>query len=86
MSLANMLKVGLEQLKASKTARLFGIPAAIGVGVGTGAYVAGVGVSKGLEEMGQKTEQKVSGLAIAIILLLIGTYAVIKVIEAWKKR
>jgi len=86
MSLGNALKVGIEQLKASKTARLFGVPVAVGAGVGAGAYMAGAGVSQGLKKVGEDTTTKVSGLAITIILLLVGAFLFVKVIEAWKKR
>ncbi|MDI9610474.1 MAG: hypothetical protein QFX36_04010 [Archaeoglobales archaeon] len=86
MSLGNALKVGIEQLKASKTARLFGVPAAAGAGVGAGAYMGGAGVAQGLNQMGQETEKKVSGLAITVVLLLISAFLFIKVIEAWQKK
>ena len=86
MSLANPLKIGIEQLKASKFLTAFGIPAGAGIGVGVGGYIAGKGVSEGLREMGKETPKTATGLIFTVILAVVAVFLGIKVIQAWRRQ
>lgn len=86
MSLGNPLKVGIEQLKASKFLTAFGITAGAGAGIGVGGYIAGKGVSEGLREMGKETPKTATGLVFTVILAVVATYLGLKVIKAWKRQ
>jgi len=86
MSLGNPLKIGIEQLKASKFLTAFGITAGAGTGIGVGGYVAGKGVSEGLREMGKEAPKTGMGLVFTVILAVVAVFLGIKVIQAWKRR